>query len=172
MLSLAVSVKSCPSPRNHFYAIKKVMAIMETITLEGPVLQPCLEPYTWNLIKTWDQYCQNWKSKKMSNNNTNKLVRGGAVVSFPSGRCFTCKARTGQMGSLWSCEDGAAPSFNLHSPILSFSSCNCLQNHYSKYQNTTEATGESTWNTSGPQTNPFISLPFSPQRFWLHSLIM
>lgn len=44
MLSLAVSVKSCTSPRNHFYGIKNVMAIRETIMLEGPILQPLPEP--------------------------------------------------------------------------------------------------------------------------------
>lgn len=70
-------------------------------------------------------------------------------------------------------EDRAAPHFGTQQ--LSYFVLPLTQrppSHYSKYQNTTKATEESTWNTSGLQTNPFISLHFFPQRFWLHSLII
>lgn len=134
--------------------------MQRNVTFEGFAPQTRLEPQFILSPENHHQYRQNRKSNETSTNNTNKLSGGGTGASSPPprGRCFTGKAKprdkggdpppaaAGTRSPPEHGEDGAAPTFlsNLRSPILSFRSHNCLQNHYSKYQNTTEATEGST----------------------------
>lgn len=134
--------------------------MQRNVTLEGFAPQTRLEPQFILSPENRHQYCQNRKSNETSTNNTNKLSGGGTGASFPPpGQMFHWQSQTTGQGGGGSPpaaagtrsppehgEDGAAPTFLFHlrSPILSFRSHNCLQNHYSKYQNTTEATEGST----------------------------
>lgn len=70
----------------------------KNIMFKGLVLEPHLEPQFTFSLENHDRYCQTWKSNNTSTNKTNKLSWGGTRTCFPSGRCFTCKAKTWDKG--------------------------------------------------------------------------